>query len=473
MRFNAVWASLLVAYSALVGISTSPSSCPASLSLGLLGLLEIFVGAFFTASTVHSITELGLLDPLARLPVEERTIRLAVLGAAVYWGGAVLPLAVLPAALILGVRLGSSGLVAWGILESLSTALLSIGGGFSAAALYPRAREARGSRLASLIAWTALFGLGATFNLALVRGWLSRGAGCPPHVMVLPPFSYPAASVGFRWANATSASFSILSALAAWYGVGHLWSALSEEWTPVPEFFRDRGGGSRPLPLPYPLVKDMKLLLRDPKLLASVAYYAAVGPALLGAAAILSPGREVAVRLPPASLLLGGLTGWVAVYLLVLEGSGAGFLATLPVGASEVTLFKSALSCLLCAPSAAGIAALGARLGSPLAGVASGVTYLLAVASSSSLIASRLIVGARDRGGELRSWSLHSVGGKETLMMLGAAALYAGLAWVGGLALEASARLGAGWLGWAACCILAALPATVAREVLSEPRPGT
>ncbi len=473
-RFNAVWAGLLAAYSLLVGVSTSPSSCASSLSLGLLGLLEIFVGAFFTASTIHSIIELGLLDPLTRLPVADRTVRLAILGAAVYWGGAVLPLTVLPAACVLAARMGRLGLVPWGAAESLSAALFSLGGGFAAAALYPKARAAQGSRWASLVAWVALFGLGATFNLALVRGWLGPGALCPPHVWALPPFSYPAAAMGLGWSSAPSVAFSVLSGMSAWYGVGRLWSALSEEWAPIPEFGKRRKGRPWSPPMPYFVVKDLKLLLRDPKLLASVAYYAAVGPALLGAAALLSPTpRDALAQLPSASLLLGGVTGWVTIYLLALEGRGAGLLATLPVGPRQVVLYKCALSCLVCSPSALGMALIGARLGSASAGAAAGISYLAAVASSSSLVSSTLISRAGAQGSP-KSWSLHAVGGRETLIMLGEATLYAGLAWVGDLAVTAAGRADLPAAGWASCLLLAASPAVIARETLAEHgRPGS
>ncbi len=135
------------------------------------------------------------------------------------------------------------------------------------------------------------------------------------------------------------------------------------------------------------------------------------------------------MKLPPASLLLGGLAGWVAVYLLALEGKGVEFLATLPVGVREVVLFKSVLSTLICVPPAAGIAALGVRLGSSQAGAASGAAYLAAVASSSALISSKPITSV-SRGDERGLRSLHSVSGTETLLMLGTSALYA-RAWPG------------------------------------------
>ena len=433
VRSNVAWAVLFSAFSVIVVLSTGPLSCSLILSIGFLGVLELFIGAFFMASTVHAITSMRLLDPLARTPIDDKTLRLALLGASAYWGGVAIPAVVLPGAAAAAWLVRSPLLICWAFFEALCLALAASGLGYLAGALYPRARGSRALRAASLIAWVAFFGLGATFNLALARGWLARSDICPPQVGLIPPFSFPAAALNAPTLALnpalSSLAFSAFSVWVAWYGAGKLWRAISSEWIPLPTIEPARRAKQVTIPsaIPYLIVKDLKLLARNPKMLASVLYYLSVGPlVILATLTWIGPEHPAALAvISPVALLVGGLSGWAAMYLITLEGTGAGFLASLPISERELAELKTRLTVLIGSPASFGFYLVARAAGHSTVGLASALAYLASLYSSSRLTCVKLI---RRLGQERKVWTLHAMGKELILLLLSQTALFVAMA---------------------------------------------
>ena len=67
--------------------------------------------------------------------------------------------------------------------------------------------------------------------------------------------------------------------------------------------------------------------------------------------------KEAAYRSSSGSrvaLLVGGLSVWAAMYLITLEGTGAGFLASLPISERELAELKTRLTVLIGSPASFG-----------------------------------------------------------------------------------------------------------------------
>ena len=299
--------------------------------------------------------------------------------------------------------------------------------------MYPRARGSRALRAASLIAWVAFFGLGATFNLALARGWLARSDICPPQVGLIPPFSFPAAALNAPTLALnpalSSLAFSAFSVWVAWYGAGKLWRAISSEWIPLPTIEPARRAKQVTIPsaIPYLIVKDLKLLARNPKMLASVLYYLSVGPlVILATLTWIGPEHPAALAvISPVALLVGGLSGWAAMYLITLEGTGAGFLASLPISERELAELKTRLTVLIGSPASFGFYLVARAAGHSTVGLASALAYLASLYSSSRLTCVKLI---RRLGQERKVWTLHAMGKELILLLLSQTALFVAMA---------------------------------------------
>ncbi len=336
--------------------------------LGFLGIMELLMGAFTLAMSLHVIQEDRLLEPLRHLPLDRPTVRKAVLGALLYMGSFSYPFLVITPSLVLGVRFGPL-ITLWGVLEAITLMILSAGLALIAGSLYTRYSRSLVRRLASLTAWIALFSFGLLYQF--LPKWGER----PLNV---PPFSYGLAGLGDLSASITSLITLALALLTFKYGSDRFWRAA----TVVEEYEAPEEMGEWTVtryPSFYPVVKDLKLLLRNTKLLASVIYYLAFFPLFVLLPSILSEETPVGALLPQA-IIAGGIGGLSVIYAYAAEGNGARLLYHLPVSRGWVMRGKFLTMATLTFPLVLAVV-LALTLTSGLLGFISGLSYTLSLYS--------------------------------------------------------------------------------------------
>ncbi len=365
--------------------------------LGILGLVELLVGAFATASTVHVILTEGLLEPLSTLPVTESDIRLALLGVGVYWGGLSMVCAVVPGALLVAVKRGSWAVALWGALEAAALLLLAFGVGYLLGALSPKYTRSRISRVLQTVAWLLFFGFGLLFQLLppQAAGFVGE-VGAPRWLLLIPPFSFPAAAMGVRESALASLAFSALSVAVLRVGAGRLWTAASSGRFALPSS-PPAGRWSLAVGRLQPLKKDLRLLAMNPRMLASTVYYAVIGPALVVApmlADVFTGNSGIGRFLPAIGLFFGGVGGAGVYYLYALDAEGARLLYHLPLTRGEVARQKALTLTVTVSPIVILVGVVGALSAGALTGLAAvltyGVTLLGSAMLNSAILAKRL-----------------------------------------------------------------------------------
>ncbi len=373
--------------------------------MGVLGLVELLVGAFATASTVHVILTEGLLEPLSTLPVTESDIRLALLSVGVYWGGLSMVFAVIPGALLIAAKRGMWTVALWGALEAVALLLLAFGVGYLLGSLSPKYTRSRISRALQTVAWLLFFGFGLLFQLLphQAAGFVGE-AGVPGWLLLVPPFSFPAAALGVREAIASSLAFAALSSVILRVGAGRLWRAASSGRFALPtsaptEKWVITAGRLQPLK------KDLRLLGMNPRMLASTVYYAVIGPAIVIApmlADVMTGDSGISRFLPAIGLFFGGVGGAGVYYLYALDAEGARLLYHLPLTRGEVARQKAVTLAATVSPIVLIVGVVGALSGGMLAGLAAVVTYGLTLLGSAMLNSAIL---AKRLPGEPSAWT--------------------------------------------------------------------
>lgn len=365
--------------------------------LGILGLVELLVGAFATASTVHVVLTEGLLEPLSILPVTESDIRLALLGVGVYWGGLSMICAVVPGALLVAVKRGAWAVALWGALEAVALLLLAFGVGYLLGALGPKYTRSRISRALQTVAWLLFFGFGLLFQLLppQAAGFVGE-VGVPRWLLLIPPFSFPAAAMGVRESALASLAFSALSVAVLRAGAGRMWIAASSGRFALPSS-PPAGRWSLTVGRLQPLKKDLRLLAMNPRMLASTVYYAVIGPALVVApmlADVFTGNSGIGRFLPAIGLFFGGVGGAGVYYLYALDAEGARLLYHLPLTRGEVARQKALTLIVAVSPIVLLVGAVGALSGGMLTGLEAVLTYGLTLLGSamlnSTILAKRL-----------------------------------------------------------------------------------
>ncbi len=364
--------------------------------IGVLGLVELLVGAFATASTVHVILSEGLLEPLSTLPVTDSDVRTALLGVGIYWGGLSMLFAVLPGAALVAAKRGLWPLAAWASLEAGSLLLLAFGVGYLLGSLGPRYTRSRVSRALQTLAWLLFFGFGLLFQLLPQEAvGFSEEVGVPGWLLLIPPFSFPAAALGVGKAAVSSLASALLGAAVMRLGAGRLWRAASSGAFVLPTGAPARGWRITAGRLQF-LRKDLKLLGMNPRMLASTVYYAVIGPALVLAPLLTeaTAGGLIGRFLPAIGLFFGGVGGAGVFYLYALDAEGARLLYLLPLSRGDVARQKAATLAVTVSLIVVAVGAAGAISAGPLLGLASTVTYALTLLGSaminSAILARRL-----------------------------------------------------------------------------------
>lgn len=348
------------------------------LLMGALGLLGLFFGAFAVTAATNTILSEDLLKPISFMPVDEWDLRIALLLVGVYLGGASVPFLVIPGVIVASLYFKMWGLIFWGLVEAFSVLLLAFGIGYIAGSLggkYTRSLFLRGVQTAVWLVFLSLAGI-----LQIVPQ-LFPGASLPREVLdVLPPFSFGGAVLGLGPAILSSVIFVVAGALVFWYGVSRLWRMAGSGLSSVPV----SPAGGRPLLRSgffEPLLKDLKLLARNPRMLAYVVYYMNVVPLMI----IFSfmRGSKTALMIPSLSLFMAGFAGADAGYFYVAEGEGSLLLYVLPVTRGWLARRKAATCLVFSLPTMAIIATLGYVFGEPSIAVTGIIIFLLGAIGSS------------------------------------------------------------------------------------------
>jgi hypothetical protein len=315
-------------------------------ALGVLGLIELLLGAFTVAGSVHVVLSEGLLEPLSFLPVDEKDIRKAFLMTGVYWGGLSMIFALIPGVLMLAFGLKIWALIPFGLIEAFSILLLSFGIGYLAGSLGPKYTRSRISRVIQTVVWLIFFGFGVMFQF--VPRFVPKTSNIP-YIELIPPFSFAGASIGSREAMLSSLVFLLLSILLFRAGAERLWRVASSGIFLLPQFPAERKWSIRVGSMQL-LRKELRLMTMNPRILASTFYSMIMAPIVFIIPLITDSKLNVAQFIPALSLFAAGFVGLSVYYLYVVEAEGALLLYLLPITRGYLARQKAIALFLLSIP---------------------------------------------------------------------------------------------------------------------------
>ena len=389
---------------------------PTPVILGLLGTFELLMSTFYISSAMSLLTSYGLLEPLLRLPVEDSDMKLGTLAVSMYWGGFSLLFFVLPSSALLSVRLGDPKIFFSGVLLAVVVLAFAHGVGFFIGSIAPRAGATGLGRFLSTFSWIAFFLLSyVMYYLPSRLQGLSPGEG----LLVIPPFCLAAALSTYSspLVIASAISFVSLSAGVLLYGAGAFWREISGGISIAPRAAVVRPWRISPRGLiGSMLVKDFRLLSREPRRLASM-IWALILPSLMLLVPVVTEagGHGFVGGLHLLLAVMAGSTGgYASSYSYYADGTGARFLYRLPVARRHLALSKAVLIWLLSLPSGAALGTISAFLFGPKSALFVSFSYLASLVGS-SLLASSLLAAFLPH--EPASWSEQTFG-RERLMIV-------------------------------------------------------
>ena len=414
-----------------LGLSSAVAAVPAEARveasiwvLGVLGVFEMFIGGFTMASTLQVLLADRLLDFITPLPVRESDVRKALLALVVIWGGVAMLFLVVPGAALAGYLAGSIGVFAGGVAEAAFCLLMAAGLGYLAGSVSPKATRRPLIRAASTLVWLLVFFSGFMFNFVSRLAERLELEPLGPLLQLTPPFCIVAAGASGGYAALSSACWMLASLLVFKAGARRFWRAVAAGEALLAAEAKVSGWRLWRGLLPASLRKDLTLLSRTPRVLASTIGYMAF-PALYIMMSLTEAGA--ASRFMAAILFFfGGLTGLSAQYLYSLEGEGAKLLYHLPVRRGGLAFRKACTTMLLLAPlSLMVLAAIGYFSGAA-AGLLAFLSYMLS-SSSSTLLTSYL--AAKEMPDEPTAWTPQTISAAtRVVVMIGMLVLYGGLA---------------------------------------------
>ena len=415
------------------GILEIASSSLVALPLffGLMGAMQLMISLFGISSSTSIMTSQGLLEPLTYRPIEESTLRKAIMAAnLVYWGIGASVLTVVPASVILSMGLATPYPIVAGAAMGLTMLVLAYGAGMFVASLAPSVRTSPKLRFLATLAWILLLLVGYLPSLMNSIFGSAAPAAMPdlgPLAELIPPFNFGFLATGnlSLVALTSCAMTAALSLIILRFSSNRLWLSLVQGATASVGPERALlGGRQRWAVRSYWTVlglsvKDFKLLIRSPQRLATfIAYPVIFVIPFLVTALQLGGGSPDLVSLPlrvvsavvPA---MGVLLGVISEQLFYIEGEGARDLYRLPVTRRELALSKALSSFVGLLPM--GMVACG--LVSYIAGIQSGLIafVLLEVNLAASLmICSASTMSSLPR--EASGWSERSIGTSRVLI---------------------------------------------------------
>ncbi len=341
LRYNILLTVMFSLLSSSLGLGAILGREVSYLLLSMLFMMDVVMGVLTMALNLQMLISDRLLDPLKQLPIGEGGIRSILLWIGIYWGGAALPFLLVPAGLISSLILGDLTTLLASVLMSFSSLNLSLGLGYLAGSYSAGYTRSGRGLMRSTLAWLSLLSLG--FAIGPVASWflssIETGAYIPEWVVPL-SFCYLTSPL----ALISSSVLLLLSVAIMILGSRRFWRKISIEEVPTPahppKWSLTHG-------LWAALLREMRIVFRTPRVLASLIIYSLVFPISLISPQTTFLGDFLGPNYASLFMLsVGGLGGFSVVYLYISESSGAKALYLLPLTRSKVAAIKT-LSFLL------------------------------------------------------------------------------------------------------------------------------
>ncbi len=337
LKYNALLISIFTLLSVGMGFGALAGREVSIVMLTMLSLMDIMMGILIMALNTQVLISDKLLDPVFRLPIGEYDVRRALSWVGIYWGEAALPFVIVPAGLIMSYILNDASFFVSSLLIALMGLLLSLGLGYLVGSLASKYTRSLRGRAVSTLVW--VFALGIGFVMGPVSSFvgesLRSGLGL---VAWIPPVSF---IFMFRdpVALATSLASLLLSYLLLRYGTNRFWNAAVVGEVPLPKV---SAKWSLNYGLMAAVLRELKIAVRTPRILASVIIYSALFPFSILFPSMSASDMPLGLReyIPVLALAVGGLEGFSLLYFYVMEAAGAKSLYPLPLRRSDVALLK-------------------------------------------------------------------------------------------------------------------------------------
>ena len=380
----------------------------------ILGLLEIFLGAFTMANFFQTLMSDRLLDTITYLPITNSDIRKILLALTIYWGGLSSAFLILPGAILVSYQTNNFLLLIFSTGETVFCLLTAFGIGYFAGSIAPKTTRNPIIRGLSTLIWMIIFGFG--FIFFFVESYLKNISISIEMLkiikmmyIILPPFNFVYSAYGQLNAVISSLIWLGLSYAIFRKGVNRYWKAVYMVGISYGEAISEKGRWSLWGATISPKIrKDLTLLFRTPRMLASTLYLL-IFPMFIIFPFLAAPSNIIISPIIPAlALFVGGLSGIGTQNLYSVDGEGAKLLYLLPISREDVIKEKALTLTLLATPfSMLILFGICWRFGL-LEGIVSSVTYTLALMSS-SLFSSYLDANNLPR--EMAAWTPQSISG--------------------------------------------------------------
>lgn len=385
LRYNLFIMLILTFISLSVGLSAFSGREATLLIMVALFLVEIMLGVLSMALNLQAIISDELLHPLRHFPIREDDLRKALSLLGIYWGGLALPFTMIPAGLVLSIILGDPSFLLGFASASICAMLLSIALGYLAGSLGGKYTRSVSKRAISTVIWVILLGAGLMMNPILENlPKFESSEELLGMLALLPPISF---------LYMTEESLPLISSLVSMVlslvllriGTSRFWRIASSPEVEAPLKLAD---WSISLGIEAFLMRELKLVSRNPRMLASLLVYSFMLPLFLIAPMFSNIGemKEFEGVLPIIPLILGGLQGSFApYYLYIMEAAGAKALYSLPMSRSKLASMKASSFLTLTTPVSLGvIITMIYLLGAPN-DILSALFYVLALVGSTYL----------------------------------------------------------------------------------------
>ena len=333
LRYNILVILILSFISGLTGLASLEGREAAVIVAIPLFMIEIMVGTLSMALSLQTIVSDKLLEPIQHLPIEEGELRKALSLLGIYWGGLALPFAMIPAGLISSMILSDPSILAGYFAASITGMILSLALGYLVGSIGGKYQRSLFKRTISTLLWTILIGFGLFINA--IMGTFSNFS--EPYLSMLrlvPPLSFLDWSLHSLVSSALTFALSLTLLV---YGTSRFWRAAISpgEATSVSLSWKLSFG------VESILMKDLKIALRNPRMLAPLIVYSIALPLFLIGSMIEWIKLDIITTIV-LSISLGTLQAVYSAYsFYLLDSTGARALYTLPMSRREVASMKT------------------------------------------------------------------------------------------------------------------------------------
>ncbi len=417
VRYNALLITIFTFLSVSMGFGAFAGRDLSIVMLTMLSLMDIMIGILIMALNTQVLISDKLLDPLFRLPISEDDVRKALSWVGIYWGEAALPFVVIPAGLVMSLILKDLTFFLSSLFIALMGLFLSLGLGYLVGSLASRYTRSLKGRTISTLVWVLALGIGFLIGPAssAVEKSLSSGLNM---ISWIPPVSFV-----FMFQDSVALTISLAYLLLFYlllrYGTDKFWNAATRGEVPL---LKVSAKWSIRYGLAAAILRELKITVRTPRILASVIMYSIFFPL-----SILFPSLSVSdlpagfrEYIPILALAVGGFESFSLLYFYIMEAAGAKSLYSLPLRRSDIAILKFLAFSIVNVPL---ILAVGATiLLFPNAGILPFLIYIGSFAGSSLM---NSLIYANMLPEEPSHWSSETFGRNIiSILMIGEISFY-------------------------------------------------